>query len=448
MAKSDQSRASGSPTFSWENGSLNTSPISAQGINSGLRGDLQTAYLRGPSQTEYVGMSDNTRNAMDSLYSSTASNRGPLHSAIGYHRNTVESGGLTPGQNDAIRGLLGTVGGYQGIADAGGWNDTMRSALSGAQGLLSRYQGIASGDGLNPALRGVQGDVSGIADRFMSMAGGDGLSRDQRAAMAGVKDARSKYSDMYDRGAAGNPYLDDIVRQTNDATYADMMASLGSSGAIGSNLHMKELGGALADNESRLRYQDYGDSFARQGNALAGMMGADSSLFGMGQTGVGNRQSALSGAMGAQGLLANIGQYGSGNVNNALGAMTGLNANIGNLGQTALANYTGALSGIQGAHTGAFNMRQAGAANAANSAAALPGLYDAISTPERIRVAQSSAIDADRQQQAAFDPYLNHIAQYQGLLGANTAGPQPATARDWIGLLLGGVAGAAGGLLG
>lgn len=283
MAKGDNSKAS-NRSFSWDNGALNLNPVSAEGLNSAMRGDIQAGYLRGPTQTEYVGMSDQTKGAMQGLYDTAVKNRGLLNQSADY---------------------------YKGVLGSGGINADMRSAM----------------DGL--------GEVRGM------------------------------YGDMYTRGAAGNPYLNDIIKQTNDSTYADVMASLGSRGAIGSNLHMKELGGALADNESRLRYQDFGDSFSRQGAALAGMTGIDTSLFNMGQT---------------------------------------------------------------------------GQANSAAAAGALPGVYDALLTPDRINAQRLAAIDADNAARAAFDPVTSHLSTYSGLLNGNAAGPQPATWMDYLKL--------GGGLLG
>lgn len=281
MAKGDEGKNSNT-ALSWETGSLNTKPISAEGLNSGMRGDIQAAYLRGPTQTSYVGMGQGTKDAMSGLLDNARGNMDMLESAKGF---------------------------YGGLLDTGGINSDMRSAM-------------------------------------------DGLG-----------EARGMYSDMYTRGAAGNPYLNDIIKQTNDSTYADVMASLGSRGAIGSSLHMDELGGALADNESRLRYQDYNDGFNRQLGALSGMTGADASLFGMGQT---------------------------------------------------------------------------GQANAAAAAGGMSSLYGSMLQPDQIAVTQQMAIDADNQARAAFDPVLNHLMNYQGLLGGNAQNPQPAKAPgllDFMGLI-------------
>lgn len=492
MGSSDSNRASNN-SFSWEGGELNTRPISAQGLNSGMRSDMQAAYLRGPTQQNYVGLGDDTRTAMSNLTGAARDNRGLLSSAIGYNQGVVNSGGFTDSMMNARNGLNSLAGNYNGILSTGGLTDDMRTAqigmgraagqyqdiistggytdaMMGAQrgleGLRDQYQGIASGDGLNPMLRGVAGDAGNISNSFMDIANSGGLTPEQRQAMSGVQSTRARYDDMYTRGAAGNPELGNIIRQTNDNTYADMMASLGSTGGIGSSLHSKELGGALADNESRLRYQDYGDSFARQGNALAGAMGADTSLFGMGQTGAGNTQSALSGALGAQGLISGVGQFGANNVNSALAGVNATNAGIfgmgqqgiGNvnnalagyqgalsgqnaIGQQGMSNVQGALSGLQGINTGVFNMDQAGRTNAGNAAGQLSSLYDASMTPERMAVAEQGMLDADRLQQAQFDPVTNHIANWQGLLGANAAGPQPAGLMDYL-KLIGGTAAA------
>lgn len=312
MAKGDNNKTSGL-TPSWQGGSINTDSISAEGLNSGLRNDIGAGLLRGPTQQSYVGMGQGTRDAFANMQAGAQSNLGLLDNAGGLFRETIQKGGLSDLQNEAVNG-------FRDIANRGGYDDNMLGA------------------------------------------------------MGGLKGTRDLYSDMYTRGAAGNPYLGDIIKQTNDNTYADVMASLGSRGAVGSNLHMNELGGALADNESRLRYQDYNDGFNRQMGALSGLTGVDNSLFGIAQTGAANRANAL------------------GNV---------------------------------------FSAGQTGQANMANAAGGLAGLYDQYLTPQRISLLGNQAVDADAQGAAAFDPVLNHLANYQGLLSQNAGAPQPEQPFNW-----------------
>lgn len=176
-----------------QTGYMGGKAMSAEDLNTSMRADIGSSYMKGPAQTSYVGMGDATKSLVGKLTNSAAANTGILNRAYDYTSGLIGQGGLT---------------------------DSQRANMSMVNNLAQ---------------------TSG----------------------------------------AGNPHLDSIIKQTNDNTYADVMASLGSMGATGSSIHMNELGKALADNESRLRYDDYNQGFNRQ-------MSAAQTGFNMGQTGTAN----------------------------------------------------------------------------------------------------------------------------------------------------------------
>ncbi|UYQ70965.1 FUSC family protein [Pelagibacterium flavum] len=112
--------------------------------------------------------------------------------------------------------------------------------------------------------------------------------------------------------------------------------------------------------------------------------------------------------------------------------------------QNDIARQERALGAIEG-------QRQQGVVNSMGAAAALPGMYQASLAPAQTILGVGQAQDADAQAkrladyelfQRTSDPAYQHLAKYQGLLGAQASGPQPEQQPglfDWLGL---GIAGA------
>ena len=67
-----------------------------------------------------------------------------------------------------------------------------------------------------------------------------------------------------------NPYLDDMIAQTNDNLALQIQTDMGTRGNLGSSTEMDILANALAEQELALRYQDYDNLMGRQVQA-AGM---------------------------------------------------------------------------------------------------------------------------------------------------------------------------------
>src|SRR3546814_16666493 len=56
-----------------------------------------------------------------------------------------------------------------------------------------------------------------------------------------------------------NPYLESMIDQTNDSVMDRVNALFSKSGQTGSSRQIGELGKQLANNETNLRFQSYGD---------------------------------------------------------------------------------------------------------------------------------------------------------------------------------------------
>lgn len=311
MAKGDEGKTS-NLTPSWQSGSLNTDPISAEGGNSALRNDIMAGLLKGPAQQSYVGMGQGTKDAFANLQAGAQSNLGLLDSAGGLYRETIQKGGLTDAQMQAMGGLRNLSDQYQGMADTGGLTANQRGAIS-------YLQSVMDGTGTAPGYETLRANA--------------------------MDDARTAVNQQF-----------------------------GASGRFGAGSHVADLGRGITDAAAGLDYANYQNDLARRAAAASG-------IFGMENTGIGNVQSALAGKMGAQ--------------------------------------------------TGIFNMGQAAQGNMANAASGLSGLYDQYLTPQRISLLGNQAMDADAQGAAAFDPVLNHLANYQGLLSQNAGAPQPEQPFNW-----------------
>lgn len=175
-------------------------------------------------------------------------------------------------QNTYLKGPVQTQ--FAGLGD---------TTKTGIQGLLNVANNNAGG-------------LTAANDFNTGVLSSGGINPTQSTSVAGLQDVAGNYGKMFSQAGAGNPNLDNIIKSTNDNTYADVMASLGAQGRTGSSVHMNELGTALANNESRLRYQDSQDAFNRQNAALTGQGGAYSGLFNMGQTGTSNAMTAANNA--------------------------------------------------------------------------------------------------------------------------------------------------------
>jgi hypothetical protein len=72
-----------------------------------------------------------------------------------------------------------------------------------------------------------------------------------------------------------NPYLKDMIDQTNNSVMDRVNALFSQAGQTGSTAQVGSLGRELANSENALRYQNYSDEMARMGNAAQLGLGLD-----------------------------------------------------------------------------------------------------------------------------------------------------------------------------
>ena len=102
---------------------------------------------------------------------------------------------------------------------------------------------------------------------------------------------------------AGNPYLQDMIDQTNASVADRTNAAIGVRGQTGGSGHSNIISKALAQNETGLRYQDYDQERARMAQAT-----------GMAPSLVAGEQIPLAAAMAAGESAVNLPWVGANNV--------------------------------------------------------------------------------------------------------------------------------------
>jgi len=96
---------------SWETGEFNKNPITAEDFNKGLLGDAQTGYLKGPTQTSYIGLGDTTKGGLQSMLSAANNNAGGLQNAFDANQGIIRSGGVSGDQRSSMDYFKGIMGG-------------------------------------------------------------------------------------------------------------------------------------------------------------------------------------------------------------------------------------------------------------------------------------------------------------------------------------------------
>lgn len=125
----------------------------------------------------------------------------------------------------------------------------------------------AAGD-LTSAYRQAQPGLQAGADQFAGVR--QGILDRYNSADNPLNAARSHYSDtLSGKYLTGNPYLDQIVSDTNNSVGNAVAASLGTRGLTGGSAHSGILSRELAKNETGLRYQDWANQLARMDNAAS-----------------------------------------------------------------------------------------------------------------------------------------------------------------------------------
>jgi len=253
-------------------------------------------------------------------------------------------------------------------------NDMSRTAKQGQAGLNNAYQTNQQTINQNGLTNGQRGDIRGlnqISNRYNRAYKDAGQTSLYEKTMLGTAQG--------DNLGDNNPYLNDMISQTNENMGANINAQFGNSGRFGSSAQVQTLGRQLGQNELNMRYGDYNNSLDRQQQALQGIEGYR-------QQGVSNRSNALQGMQGVAGQQ--------------------------------------------------FGMRQTGQANLANALGMNQGLYDATLDPSRTNLQVGQVFDQNRnlKRQADFEQYnrnsnqdLNWLKQISGLTGGVNQGYEQST---------------------
>lgn len=94
------------------------------------------------------------------------------------------------------------------------------------------------------------------------------------SSMGGANQARDYYSGVLS-GNGGNPYISQMLQQLNRGVGDQVNSQFELSGRYGSGAHADVLSRNLADADSQLLYQNYGDEANRRDNAAAALAGGN-----------------------------------------------------------------------------------------------------------------------------------------------------------------------------
>lgn len=111
----------------------------------------------------------------------------------------------------------------------------------------------------------------------------------------------------------GNPYLQDMIDRTNNSVRNQTQASFGSRGLTNGSDYALAIADRLAENETGLRYQDYGVERGRMGQAVSqvpGLVAAENGLLDPAFAAFEAQQAPLRAAVGAgSGVGGLLGSY-------------------------------------------------------------------------------------------------------------------------------------------
>jgi len=91
--------------------------------------------------------------------------------------------------------------------------------------------------------------------------------------MSGVNSANDYFkTQLSGANLNGNPYIDGIIKTTNDGITNDVNSQFSSAGRYGSGMHAGILATKLADADNALRYQNYSTERGYQNAAAGGLL--------------------------------------------------------------------------------------------------------------------------------------------------------------------------------
>lgn len=127
---------------------------------------------------------------------------------------------------------------------------------------------MGAANDLSSAYQGQKGAIQGVSSDLIDLSG-DLLGRFREGDPA-ITAAKGYITDTLSGDPAQNPYLDQMIAQSNDSVRNQLQAKMGTRGLTGSSDYYGLIGKGLAQNETGLRYSDYDREMQRRAQA-AGM---------------------------------------------------------------------------------------------------------------------------------------------------------------------------------
>lgn len=193
-----------------------------------------------------------------------------------------------------------------------------------------------------PGLQAGANQFAGIRDSILSR---------YNSADNPLNAARDHYNNtLSGQYLTGNPYLDQIVSQTNNDVSNGVSASLGTRGLTGGSAHSGIVARELAKNETGLRYQDWANQLARMDNAASSVGSLGQAESAMLSPAIQAYQAQLAPLMAAQ-------DYG-----NTIGGLLGQYQNTTTTQKQGLGGMLGGLAGsaLAGWASGGFSLGKGG----------------------------------------------------------------------------------------
>jgi len=265
-----------------------------------------------------------------------AFNQGPYY----YKGSTVTP--FSKQTEGAFNGMMGTAnansggngmsGPLQSIMSNGGFNQGQLDSMAGLKGLSSNsgLSDLINGNGLtqdqNRAFGGLQNTVYGNNSALQGTFNSGGLTSDQRSVADRYRGIMNSSFDIN-----SNPAYQSVRQQALDTQNDALSARAAAAGRYGGGMDQAILAREQGNLANRMDDAEYRNWQQRADASAAG-------LAGLGQQGV-NNQLGINSAQqsGLQGL-ASIGQMGVDNRNNAIGIKGGLDSSLFNMGQAGLGN--------------------------------------------------------------------------------------------------------------
>ncbi len=155
-----------------------------------------------------------------------------------------------------IPGLEDLTGQIEGLLNKTGITSGQQNALSNITNTAQEFQ---------PQLKG-------LLNSMLSGGGTGQLNQTITDSLGLLQDQLKPIAQGQNLNVAQNPYLQDILSQTNDSIRNQIGAQFAGAGRSFSGAHMNALGNALGDASNRMLYGAYNDERNNQMNALNSLL--------------------------------------------------------------------------------------------------------------------------------------------------------------------------------